>query len=216
MSRTSIPRGTQVRLGRDCNLAVKRALDVTLSLLGLLVISPLLAGLAILISLDSAGPILYRRPVVGVGGKQFHALKLRTMVVNADQVLRDHPDLWAEYQKNVKLKNDPRVTRVGRSLRRLSLDELPQLFNVVRGEMSLVGPRMIAPEELPKYGEFGAKRLCVKPGITGLWQVSGRQDVSYKTRIKLDMQYIENWSLWLDFEILLRTLPAVLKMRGAY
>lgn len=200
------------RLGR----VVKRLGDVLGAAACLLAGLPVLVSLGVLIRWDSPGPILYRRRVLGVGGREFDAFKFRTMIVDADEFLRQHPDLWAEYQKNIKLKNDPRVTRMGHWLRRLSLDELPQLFNVLRGEMSLVGPRMIAPEELARYGEFGAKRLSVKPGITGLWQVSGRQDLSYETRIRLDMEYVDNWSLWLDVRILLRTIPAVLKMSGAY
>lgn len=195
---------------------LKRLIDIVISLAILVALSPALLVIAVISWLDSRGPIIFHRHVVGLGGKEFDALKFRTMVVNADEVLRNHPTLWDEYQKNVKLKRDPRVTRVGRWLRRLSLDELPQLFNVLRGEMSLVGPRMITPDELSRYGEFAGKRLSVKPGITGLWQVNGRQDVSYGTRIRFDMEYIDNWWLGLDFKILLWTIPAVIRMKGAY
>lgn len=197
-------------------LALKRALDLVLAAVVLFAASPFLAVMALLVKLDSPGPVFYRRRVVGLGGRPFDAFKVRTMVVNADEVLRQYPDLWAEYEENVKLKHDPRMTRVGRWLRRLSLDEVPQFFNVLRGEMSLVGPRMVTPEELLRYGAFAARRSSVKPGITGLWQVSGRQEVSYEERIRLDMAYIDHWSLWLDLKIMLKTGPAVLRMAGAY
>jgi lipopolysaccharide/colanic/teichoic acid biosynthesis glycosyltransferase len=138
------------------------------------------------------------------------------MVVNGNEVLDRHPDLKEELARNHKLKNDPRITRVGAFLRRLSLDELPQLFNVLRREMSLVGPRMISPEEVAMYKQFDMNLLTVLPGITGVWQVSGRSDVSYEERVRLDMYYIRNWSIWLDLQILFQTIPAVLKSRGAY
>ena len=182
----------------------------------LVLLAPLCAFVAGLVGVTSPGPVIYRRRVIGVGGVEFDAFKFRTMVVDADRILREHPDLLARFGANVKLRDDPRLTPIGAFLRRSSLDEVPQLVNVLRGEMSLVGPRMIAPEEAAKYGSLLQKRLSVKPGITGLWQVSGRQEVSYAQRIELDMQYIDNWSLWLDVTILLRTLPVVLRMRGAY
>ena len=153
---------------------------------------------------------------MGLNGKQFHAYKFRTMVENGNEVLDRYPDLKDELVRNHKLKNDPRITRVGAFLRKFSLDELPQLFNVLRREMSLVGPRMISPEEVTMYKQFDMNLLTVLPGITGVWQVSGRSDVSYEERVRLDMYYIRNWSIWLDLQILFQTLPAVLKGRGAY
>ena len=135
---------------------------------------------------------------------------------SADTTWPRHPELQAELAENFKLKNDPRVTNVGRFLRKLSLDELPQLLNVLKLDMSLVGPRMITPEEVEKYDQWGINLLTVRPGITGLWQVSGRSDILYGERTRLDMHYIRNWSIWLDFQLLLRTIPAVLKGRGAY
>jgi len=186
----------------------------SLALLALL--SPLLLFVALLVSFTSPGPILYRRRVVGLGGSEFDALKFRTMVVDADQRLRNDEGLQERYDVNWKLRDDPRLTPVGSFLRRTSLDELPQLFNVLAGQMSLVGPRMIAPDEATKYGPYLARRLDVKPGITGLWQVSGRNELDYDQRVKLDLEYIENWSLLLDLSILARTIPAVLSMRGAY
>jgi lipopolysaccharide/colanic/teichoic acid biosynthesis glycosyltransferase len=136
--------------------------------------------------------------------------------MDGDQILAQRPELRAELALNHKLKSDPRVTRVGRFLRRTSLDELPQLFNVLRCEMSLVGPRMIAPDEMAKYEQWGINLLTVKPGITGLWQVSGRSNITYQQRVQMDMFYIRNWSIWLDLQLLWQTIPAVLKGTGAY
>ncbi len=194
----------------------KEVLDRVLALLLLALLCPLLIVIAALVALTSPGPILHRRRVVGRHGLEFDAFKFRTMVVDADAILRGRPDLLAEFGTNMKLRADPRLIRVGALLRRLSLDELPQLVNVVRGEMSLVGPRMIAADEMPKFGDALATRLAVKPGLTGLWQVSGRQELAYHDRVRLDLHYIENWSLRMDLAILARTIPAVLSMRGAY
>jgi lipopolysaccharide/colanic/teichoic acid biosynthesis glycosyltransferase len=139
------------------------------------------------------------------------------MHVNGNEILEQHPELKLELEKNQKLKNDPRITRVGRFLRRTSLDELPQLINVLLGQMSLVGPRMISPAEHSRYGRMKFNLLTVKPGMTGLWQVSGRSDLSYEERVRLDMFYIRNYSIWMDIQILVfQTLPAVVKGRGAY
>jgi exopolysaccharide biosynthesis polyprenyl glycosylphosphotransferase len=196
--------------------ALKLALDVLITITGLILISPLLLVLAILIRLSSPGPIIHKRRVMGLNGKQFNALKFRTMVVNGDEVLAQHPELKAELDANHKLKNDPRVTKIGAILRKFSLDELPQLFNVLKRDMSLVGPRMISPEEVAMYKQFDMNLLTVRPGITGLWQVSGRSDITYEERVRLDMYYIRNWSIWLDLQLLFQTIPAVLKGRGAY
>jgi exopolysaccharide biosynthesis polyprenyl glycosylphosphotransferase len=196
--------------------ALKLVLDYVFTLGGLIVLSPFLAVIASLVKLSSPGPIIHKRLVMGLNGKQFHAYKFRTMVVNGNEVLDSYPDLKDELARNHKLKNDPRITRVGAFLRKFSLDELPQLFNVLRREMSLVGPRMISPEEVTMYKQFDMNLLTVLPGITGVWQVSGRSDVSYEERVRLDMYYIRNWSIWLDLQILFQTIPAVLKGHGAY
>ncbi len=196
--------------------ALKTALDYAGAILGLLVLSPAMLLIALLVKLDSPGPVLHRRLVLGRSGKPFHALKFRTMVVDSDRVLAENPELRAAFERGFKLKDDPRVTPVGRFLRRTSLDELPQLINVLRGEMSLVGPRMISPEEVARYGKWQLNLLTVKPGLTGPWQVRGRGDIPYDERVRLSMQYIRNYNLWLDLEILLRTIPAVLQARGAY
>lgn len=195
---------------------IKYALDRMVVALLIVLLGPIWLLVAALVRLSSPGPVIHRRRVLGCGGAPFDAFKFRTMVADADRRLRDDPALYDEFVRQMKVRDDPRLTPVGRWLRRTSLDELPQLFNVLRGEMSLVGPRMIAPEEADKYGAFLARRLSVRPGITGLWQVSGRQDVDYARRIELDREYLDRWSLWLDLGILLKTIPAVLTMRGAH
>jgi lipopolysaccharide/colanic/teichoic acid biosynthesis glycosyltransferase len=203
-------------------LLSKRTLDIAGSLLGLILLFPVFVVLALLVRLSSPGAILHRRRVLAhqhyLGGEpaSFDAFKFRTMIADADAFLENNPQLMAEFQKDFKLRDDPRVTKIGHKLRRASLDELPQLFNVLRGQMTLVGPRMISPPELELYGEHAAKLLSVKPGLTGLWQVSGRQNVSYAERVKLDMYYIDNCSLRMDIEILLRTVVSVLRRQGAY
>jgi lipopolysaccharide/colanic/teichoic acid biosynthesis glycosyltransferase len=151
-----------------------------------------------------------------VNNKQFDAFKFRTMHVNGEEILARHPELKLELERTHKLKNDPRITRVGNLLRKTSLDELPQLFNVLLYQMSLVGPRIIHPDEMAMYAKWGINLLTVRPGITGLWQVSGRSDISYRERVRLDMHYIRNWTIWMDLQLLWRTIPAVLKSRGAY
>jgi len=200
--------------------AIKRALDLAGAFLGGLLLSPLLLVIAILVKLDSPGPVFYGHERIGKDGRRFKAWKFRSMVKDADRVLEDylrkHPELREEWERDRKLKNDPRVTRIGKVLRRTSLDELPQLWNVLKGEMSLVGPRPVVREELAKYGEKGVYYLKVRPGMTGLWQVSGRSDTSYAERVELDVYYVRNWSIWLDIYILARTVWVVLKGRGAY
>jgi exopolysaccharide biosynthesis polyprenyl glycosylphosphotransferase len=205
----------QVRL-TGVDFFLKTVLDYVLAIPLLLVVVPLYLILAIAIRLDSPGPAIHRRRVMGVNAKQFDAFKFRTMVVNGDELLDRNPELKAELARNHKLKVDPRITRVGAFLRKTSLDELPQIFNVLRGEMSLVGPRMITMPEMEKYNQWDINLLTVRPGITGLWQVSGRSDVTYEQRVQLDMHYIRNWSIWLDLQILYQTIPAVLLRRGAY
>ncbi len=178
--------------------------------------APLYALLWLAVRLDSPGPAIHRRRVLGLGGRGFDAFKFRSMHVDGDAILDRHPELRERLSREHKLEDDPRVTRVGRWLRKSSLDELPQAFNVLRGEMSIVGPRMISPQEHREYGQWDLNLLTVKPGITGLWQVSGRSDLSYEDRVRLDMNYIRNWTIWLDLQILMQTIPAVLSRRGAY
>ncbi len=212
---------TPMRLGYRI---AKRGLDLVASLIGLLVLSPVLMLLAFLVRRDSPGPIFHRRRVLrghqpyveGTTPKTFDAFKLRTMILDADEYLRRNPHLLKEFQRDYKLREDPRITPLGHKLRTTSLDELPQLLNVLRGQMSLVGPRIISPPELSNYGEHASRLLAVKPGLTGLWQVSGRQFISYPERVRLDMWYIENRSFWLDVSILLRTVRCVLLRQGAF
>jgi exopolysaccharide biosynthesis polyprenyl glycosylphosphotransferase len=195
---------------------LKATLDIVVAASALIALSPLFLLVAMAVRLDSPGPAFHRRRVLGRSGKSFYAFKFRTMVVNADAALAADPRLNETFRLGHKLKSDPRVTRIGAFLRRTSLDELPQLLNVLRGEMSLVGPRMIAPDEVIRYGKWQYNLLTVKPGITGPWQVRGRSDIPYDDRVRLSMHYIRNYTLWLDLEILLRTVPAVLQARGAY
>jgi lipopolysaccharide/colanic/teichoic acid biosynthesis glycosyltransferase len=193
----------------------KGIMDLTLTLVAAPLWVPVLLLLGLMVKLHDKGPVFYHRRVVGPDG-EFDAFKLRTMRVDADQWLENHPGLLEEFRASFKLKNDPRITRIGRRLRKFSLDELPQLFNVLKGQMSLVGPRMISQPELEKYGPYRALLLTVKPGLTGYWQVSGRQDTSYDERVKMDAFYIQNWSLWFDIKILVKTFWKVLKREGAY
>jgi exopolysaccharide biosynthesis polyprenyl glycosylphosphotransferase len=184
--------------------------------LGLVVLAPVLLGIALLVKATSPGPVLFRQQRLGRGGQPFPMLKFRTMVPGADQLVET---LACGNDGNgvlFKLRLDPRVTKVGRALRRYSLDELPQLFNVLRGEMSLVGPRPPLPSEAGRYGFVMRRRFLVKPGLTGLWQISGRSDLSWDESVRLDVYYVENWSLCLDLRILWRTLGAVLRGSGAY
>jgi Undecaprenyl-phosphate galactose phosphotransferase WbaP len=199
---------------------VKRLLDLLLTAVGGLLISPLLLAIVILIKLDSSGPAFYGHRRLGAGGKHFRCWKFRTMHTNAQQLLDEYlqnsPSLRAEWEQNFKLRADPRVTRVGHFLRKTSLDELPQLWNVLRGEMSLVGPRPIVDAEIPKYGTVYEMYQRIRPGISGFWQVSGRSDTNYVNRVRLDAYYVQNWSVWLDIVILARTVRSVILSRGAY
>jgi exopolysaccharide biosynthesis polyprenyl glycosylphosphotransferase len=196
---------------------LKTMVEYPLAALLVILLSPVLLAIAGLIKLDSPGPVFHRRRVLGVRQKSFDAFKFRTMRTDGDDLLAAHPELLAELKAKHKIQSDPRVTRTGRWLRAASLDELPQLFNVLRGEMSLVGPRMITPDELEKYGRHQINLHTVNPGITGLWQVSGRSDLSYEERVRIDMYYVRNYSIWMDLQILfVQTIPAVLKRRGAY
>jgi exopolysaccharide biosynthesis polyprenyl glycosylphosphotransferase len=195
---------------------VKTCIDYLAAACGLIVLSPLLAAIALLIHLDSPGPVIHRRRVLGVSGVAFDAFKFRTMIEGAERRHALAPIHFPDRRSTFKSACDPRITRVGRLLRKTSLDELPQLMNVLRGEMSLVGPRMIAPDEQPLYGRWQHNLLTVKPGITGPWQVQGRGDIPYAERVRLSMHYVRNYSLWLDLEILLRTFLVVLRGKGAY
>ncbi len=200
--------------------ALKRIMDVVLVVFGGILISPALALIGLLLKLDSAGSVIFGHTRIGKGGKEFSAWKFRTMVADADAKLKEYlernPDMRAEWEANHKLKNDPRVTWLGKILRRYSIDEFPQLWNVLSGEMSLVGPRPIVADEVRHYGDRFDPYTWVRPGITGLWQISGRNDTTYEERVSLDEYYVRNWSIWLDIYILARTIAIVLQKKGAY
>ena len=199
---------------------IKRLLDLVLTLIGAVCALPLGLIIAVAIKLDSPGPILYSQHRLGRNGKVFRVYKFRSMVFNACEILQNyflqHPELRTEWEHTQKLKRDPRISRVGRFLRKTSLDELPQLLNVLRGEMSLVGPRPIVEAEIPHYGEVWELYQRVRPGITGQWQVSGRNDTTYAERTAMDTYYIRNWSIWLDIYLLARTASSALRGDGAY
>jgi Undecaprenyl-phosphate galactose phosphotransferase WbaP len=199
---------------------LKLIIDQFLALILAFVSLPVILVIALLIKLDSSGPVLFTQERIGKDGRTFYMLKFRTMVRNADEVLKAYlasdPRFLDEWEMHQKLKNDPRITRIGKILRRLSLDELPQVWNVLDGKMSLVGPRPIIADEIQKYGDRFEFYRRVKPGITGLWQVSGRNDMSYAERVARDEYYVRNWSVWLDITILARTLVTVINQNGAY
>lgn len=201
---------------RATGQVIKRVIDVAVSLVGLILLSPVLVLVAIAIALDSPGPVIFPQQRVSQWGGTFTCYKFRSMRVGADEEKERLRRETETTQVTFKLKDDPRRTRVGRLIRRMSLDELPQLYNVLRGEMSLVGPRPAVPSEVENYEDWQRKRLEVRPGLTGLWQVMGRSELPFEEMVMLDIYYIENWSLSLDLKILLRTIPTVLSGRGAY
>jgi len=211
---------TRDNLARLGPRLIKRGFDLLASLVLIALLSPLLAWIAWRIRKEDGGPILFRQARVGRNGVSFGCLKFRSMLPDAEarlqQYLAENPAIAEEYQRNFKLRDDPRITQIGKFLRRSSLDELPQLFNVLRGEMSLVGPRPLLARELDRYGDNIALYTLVNPGITGLWQVSGRSETTFLDRSNLDAWYVKNWTLWYDVVILLRTVAVVFSRKGAY
>lgn len=203
----------------NAQIVLKRGIDILGAILLLVLFSPLILIISLLISLDSHSTILYRQVRIGKMGRRFEMLKFRTMRVEVDdwfeKYLDQNPATRMEYARYQKLASDPRLTPLGKFLRRSSLDEIPQLWNVLRGEMSLVGPRPFLPEQLEMYGQGLTLYFRVKPGITGLWQVSGRNHTSFARRTELDVHYVMNWSIWLDIYILTRTVWVVLRQDGA-
>jgi len=193
----------------------KRLLDIVGASFLLILSFPLMLAVALSIKLTSRGPVLFRQTRLGLGGCRFPLLKFRTMVNNAEQQLTTHANLRQKYEAAFKIADDPRVTSVGALLRKTSLDELPQLINVLEGSMSLIGPRPIVPAELKKYGLHGEKLLTVKPGLGGLWQASGRSDTTYNERVAMDMRYIDHHSLPVDISLLVKTAISVLTCRGS-
>ena len=208
--------GTVSGLGSD---AVKRSTDVAIASVALLLLSPVLLAISAVLRV-SGSPVTYQSMRIGQNGRRFGMIKFRTMVPDADrrleQLLANDPAAAERWQSESKVQNDPRITRLGRFLRRTSLDELPQLINVLRGDMSIVGPRPILPKDAGKYGE-GLREYCsVRPGLTGVWQTNGRSLLDYPTRVAMDLWYVQNRSMWLDLRIMLRTIPVVLGTRGAW
>ena len=202
------------------NRILKRLFDFCASVLGTIMISPILLILAFLIYRSSPGPVIFSHMRIGTNGKIFPCYKFRSMVSNAqeclDKYLEENPEAKKEWNCYFKLKEDPRVTKIGAFLRKTSLDELPQLFNVIKGEMSLVGPRPIIDKEIEKYGEYINEYYLVRPGMTGYWQVSGRSDTNYEDRVQMDAWYVHNWSLWQDVVMLVKTISVVFRGKGAY
>jgi Undecaprenyl-phosphate galactose phosphotransferase WbaP len=207
-------------LAHPLNRFLKAIFDFIVTFVGMVVISPILLFIAGWIYIDSPGSVIFKHMRIGKNGKAFPCYKFRSMCVDAkeklEELLKNDPEARAEWKRDFKLKNDPRITKSGKFLRKTSLDELPQIFNVLKGEMSLVGPRPVVQEELARYGEYVGDYLMVKPGITGMWQVSGRNDVDYTERILLDSWYVRNWSIWIDVVMLFKTFKVVIKRNGAY
>lgn len=195
---------------------IKRIFDLFTSILGLIVSLPVFIIIAILIKIEDKGPIFFKHKRIGKNGNLLYIYKFRTMVPNAEELLKTlTKEQKEEYRKNYKLDNDFRITKIGKILRKTSLDELPQLLNIIKGEMSLIGPRPIVEEELKKYGKNKTKFLSITPGLTGWWACSGRSDITYKERIKLELYYVDNCSIMLDIKCLFKTIISVLKGRGA-
>jgi lipopolysaccharide/colanic/teichoic acid biosynthesis glycosyltransferase len=194
----------------------KRLIDLAGSVAGLILTAPLFPLIALAISLDSPGPVFFRPKIIGYRGREFLAYKFRSMHADAFEKLLQDRELLSQYKKNLKIIDDPRITRVGRVLRRTSLDELPQLINVLKGEMSLVGPRMLAELELEKFGNNRTKILSVRPGMAGLWVASGRQTLGFERRLELEVQYVDEWSLWLDTKCFFKTILIAIRMVGAH
>lgn len=212
----ALPEPVRPSAGRaDFYAIASRSLDIAGGLVGIALTFPLMAIVAAAVKLTSKGPAVFSQNRVGKDGRLFRCYKFRTMVVDAEEVLDRNPELKAEFLKRHKLDNDPRITPIGSFLRRTSLDELPQFFNVLVGDMGLVGPRPIVPAELVKYGEFAEALVTVRPGLTGLWQVSGRSETTYEERVQLDMRYIAERTILKDLGIIFRTVFATIGRKGA-
>ncbi len=208
------------RLPKFLPRAAGRGLDLSLALIGVLFFAPLMLVVALAVAAERCGPVLFKHERIGLNGQRFHVLKFRSMSVNGDTILAAHlaanPAAAEEWARDHKLRNDPRVSRLGRFLRKSSLDELPQLFNVMVGDMSIVGPRPIVAAEVVRYGSFFKAYCSVRPGITGIWQVSGRNDVSYHRRVLMDALYARRKCVALDLKLIAATIPAVLARKGSY
>lgn len=194
----------------------KRILDILLSFVGLIVLSPVFLLIGIIIKIDSKGPVFFTHKRIGKNGKEIGIYKFRTMHENAEKMIQNFTkEQMEEYKENYKLKNDPRITKIGKFLRKTSLDELPQILNILKGDLAIIGPRPVVISELEKYGPNKGKFLSVKPGLTGYWQANGRSTTTYEERIEMELYYVENRNLWLDIKIFLKTFISVLKKEGA-
>ena len=214
-------RTTQVKITSEYEknagyFIIKRITDVIGALCGILLLSPVMIVVAIWIKLDSKGPVFFGHKRLGMKGEFIKVYKFRTMLPNAEELLKKlTPKQKIEFEESFKLENDPRITKLGQFLRKSSLDELPQLLNILKGNMSIVGPRPIVEREIENYGIYGDKLLSVKPGLTGNWQASGRSDTTYDERVQLDMEYIDYRSVWVDLKIIFKTFGAVVRKQGA-
>ena len=211
---------TSNKLKTSWNLAIKRFMDISIVSIGGIIIMPFILVITLLIKLTSPGPVLYRHKRLGKDGKYFYAYKFRSMVIDSEErlkkLLESDAEIKKEWEINHKIQNDPRITKFGSFLRRTSMDEFPQLINILKGEMSLVGPRPIVDAEMEKYGEEFERIFSIRPGLTGLWQVSGRSDTNYNERVTYDSYYLQSWSVWLDLWIIFKTFGVVIKGKGAY
>lgn len=197
-------------------MSVKRVFDLVISTIGLIILSPIFLILAIIVKLDSKGPVFFAHTRYGKNGKKFKMYKFRTMYENAQDMINDFtPEQMKEWKENFKLQDDPRITKVGKFLRKTSLDELPQIVNIIKGDLSIIGPRPVIEEELEKYGENKEKFLSVTPGLTGYWQANGRSSTTYKQRMEMELYYIDHISPKLDFKIFFKTIESVIKKEGA-
>lgn len=206
----------QLQRKKEAYKIIKRGTDIVLSTIALIILSPIFAIIAIAIKLDSEGPVFFKHTRIGKNGKIIKIYKFRSMVVNAEELIKSFtPEQMKEYKENYKLTNDPRITRVGKFLRKTSLDELPQLINIIRGDLSIIGPRPVVADELKKYGNNIDKFLSVTPGLTGYWAANGRSNTTYEERMQMELYYIDNMSLKMDLKIFFKTILSVVKKEGA-
>ena len=206
----------QTKISKKVYKKVKRAIDVFLASIALILLSPLFAIIAIAIKVDSKGPVFFAHKRIGKNGKVIKLYKFRSMVINAEELIKSFtPEQMKEYKENYKLTNDPRITKVGKFLRKTSLDELPQLINIINGDLSIIGPRPVVADELEKYGANKDKFLSVTPGLTGYWAANGRSNTTYEQRMEMELYYIDNLSLKMDIKVFFKTILSVLKKEGA-
>lgn len=215
-SELSVKRYKEVLCSNTIYIKVKRILDIIFATIGLILLSPVLAIISLAIKIESKGPVFFKHTRIGKNGKIIKIYKFRTMVENAEELIKKFtPEQMEEYKENYKLSNDPRITKVGKFLRKASLDELPQLINIIKGDLSIIGPRPVVEEELKKYRDNSEKFLSVTPGLTGNWAANGRSCTSYEQRIKMELFYVDNISFKLDFKIFFKTIETVIKRKGA-